>query len=163
MADAEEMKKRYGCAVTALVPAEETVDVPSVGGRKPRQLSRQVLSEIIQPRAEEILTLVARELARAGFQDASTAGVVVTGGTSILEGVPELAEGVFDQPVRRGVPLGVSGLVDVIRSPVYATAVGLALQGLRARPQGVAAHTVDGGNPLARLARGLTGILNDIL
>src|SRR5205823_3001728 len=84
-ADAEDIKKRYGCALTALVPAEETVDVPSVGGRKPRQLSRQLLSEIIQPRVEEIFTLVARELARAGFQDAATAGVVVTGGTSIME------------------------------------------------------------------------------
>ena len=92
MADAEELKKRYGCALTAMVPAEETVDVPSVGGRKPRQLSRQVLSEIIQPRVEEIFTLVARELTRAGFQDAATAGIVVTGGTSIMEGIPELAE-----------------------------------------------------------------------
>src|SRR5207249_6301825 len=74
---AEDMRKRYGCALTALVPAEETVDVPSVGGRKPRQLSRQVLSEIIQPRVEEIFTLIARELGRAGFPDAATAGVVV--------------------------------------------------------------------------------------
>ena len=129
MADAEDMKKRYGCALTALVPAEETVDVPSVGGRKPRQLSRQVLSEIVQPRVEEIFTLVARDVARAGFQDAATAGVVVTGGTSIMEGVPELAEGVFDQPVRRGVPQGVGGLAEVIRSPIYATAVGLTLHG----------------------------------
>src|SRR2546430_3742598 len=77
---AEDLKKRYGCALTALVSAEETVDAPSVGGRKPRQLSRQVLSEIIQPRVEEIFTLIARELGRAGFQDAATAGVVVTGG-----------------------------------------------------------------------------------
>src|SRR5207245_1060869 len=130
-ADAEDIKKRYGCALTALVPAEETVDVPSVGGRKPRQLSRQLLSEIIQPRVEEIFTLVARELARAGFQDAATAGVVVTGGTSIMEGVPELAEGIFDQPVRRGVPIGIGGLADVIESPIYATGVGLALYGAR--------------------------------
>ena len=83
--------------------------MPSVGGRKPRQLSRQVLSEIVQPRVEEIFTLVARDVARAGFQDAATAGVVVTGGTSIMEGVPELAEGVFDQPVRRGVAPGGGG------------------------------------------------------
>src|SRR4029434_7764035 len=101
MADAEDLKKRYGCAVTSMVPAEETVDVPSVGGRKARQLSRQVLSEIIQPRVEEVFTLVARELTKAGFQDAATAGVVVTGGSSIMEGVPELAEAVFGQPVRR--------------------------------------------------------------
>ncbi|HKB26887.1 MAG TPA: cell division protein FtsA [Methylomirabilota bacterium] len=161
MADAEELKKRYGCALTSLVPAEETVDVASVGGRKPRRLSRQVLAEIIQPRVEEIFTLVARELARAGFPDAATSGVVVTGGTSILEGVPELAEGVFDLPVRRGAPLGVGGLGEVIGSPVYATAVGLALHGWRARPQGAAAQAL-GGHPLARLARRLSGIVNDI-
>ena len=129
--DAEELKKRYGCALTALVPAEETVDVPSVGGRKPRQLSRQVLSEIVQPRIEEIFTLVAGNLAKAGFQDAAAAGVVVTGGSSIMEGVPELAERVFDQPVRRGIPGDVGRLADVVGSPIHATAVGLALCGLR--------------------------------
>jgi cell division protein FtsA len=134
MADAESLKKRYGCALTAMVPAEETVDVPSVGGRKPRQLSRQVLSEIIQPRVEEIFTLVARELTKAGFQDAATAGIVVTGGSSIMEGVPELAEAVFDQPVRRGVPAEVGGLADIVRSPIYATGVGLAIYGAP-RPQ----------------------------
>jgi cell division protein FtsA len=158
---AEDVKRRYGCALTALVPAEETVDVPSVGGRKPRQLSRQVLSEIVQPRVEEILTLVARDLGRAGFQDAATSGVVVTGGTSILEGVPELAEGVFDQPVRRGVPRGVGGLADVIQSPIYATAVGLALHGARRHGPGAAAGAAD-GNPLSRAVRRLAGFFNDM-
>ena len=161
MADAEDLKKRYGCALTALVPAEETVDVPSVGGRKPRQLSRQVLSEIIQPRVEEIFTLVARELARAGLQDAPTAGVVVTGGTSIMEGVPELAEAVFDQPVRRGAPLGVGGLADVVRSPIYSTAVGLAVYGARARPRSEGGAAV-GGGLLGRLVQRLTGLFDDI-
>src|SRR5207253_8608985 len=103
-AEAEDLKKRYGSALTARVSAQETVDVPSVGGRKPRELSRQVLSEIIQPRVEEIFMLVARDLNRAGFEDAATAGVVVTGGTSILEGMPEVAEAVFSLPVRRGMP-----------------------------------------------------------
>ena len=160
-ADAEDIKKRYGCALTALVPAEETVDVPAVGGRKPRQLSRQLLSEIIQPRVEEIFTLVARELARAGFQDAATAGVVVTGGTSIMQGVPELAEGIFDQPVRRGDPIGVGGLADVIQSPIYSTAVGLALYGSHARSTGEsgAASNV---TPMGRLTRLVTGFLSDI-
>jgi cell division protein FtsA len=129
--DAEELKKRWGCALTALVPAEETIDVPSVGGRKPRQLSRQVLSEIVQPRIEEIFTLVARDLNRAGFQDAAAAGIVVTGGSSIMEGVPELAERVFDQPVRRGIPAGVGRLADMVKSPIHSTAVGLAVYGLR--------------------------------
>src|SRR3989454_959784 len=158
---AEDLKKRYGCALTALVPAEETVDVPSVGGRKPRQLSRQVLSEIIQPRVEEIFTLIARELGRAGFPDAATAGVVVTGGTSLMEGVSELAEAVFDQPVRRGVPLGVSGLADVVQSPIYATAAGFALHGVRGRTQAQTAAAPD-DTPFGRLAPGLSGLFNDI-
>jgi cell division protein FtsA len=160
-ADAEDIKKRYGCALTALVPAEETVDVPAVGGRKPRQLSRQLLSEIIQPRVEEIFTLVARELARAGFQDAATAGVVVTGGTSIMQGVPELAEGIFDQPVRRGDPIGVGGLADVIQSPIYSTAVGLALYGSHARSAGESG-AAPSATPMGRLTRLVTGFLSDI-
>ena len=131
VSDAEELKKRWGCALTALVPAEETIDVPSVGGRKPRELSRQVLSEIVQPRIEEIFTLVVRDLKRAGFQDAAAAGIVVTGGSSIMEGMPELAERVFDQPVRRGIPGPVGRLADLVGSPIHATAVGLAVYGLR--------------------------------
>jgi cell division protein FtsA len=131
--EAEDLKRRYGCALTALISAAETIEVPSVGGRKPRQLSRQLLSEIIQPRAEEIFTLVAREMQKIGFGEAATAGVVVTGGTAIMEGLPELAEAVFDLPVRRGLPETVGGLGDVVKSPVYATGVGLTLYGARAR------------------------------
>ena len=156
MADAEALKKRHGCALTALVPAEETVDVPSVGGRKPRQLSRQVLSEIIQPRVEEIFTLVARELTRAGFQDAATAGVVVTGGSSIMQGVPELAESVFDLPVRRGVPFSLGGLAEVVQSPTYATGVGLALYGARRQqPDHVVGHERRGSRPLGPATHGM--------
>jgi cell division protein FtsA len=156
-AEAEDLKRRYGCALTALVGAEETVDVPSVGGRKPRQLSRQILSEIIQPRLEEIFTLVAREMGKVGFQDAATAGVVVTGGTSIMEGVPELAEAVFDLPVRRGLPETVGGLADVVKSPIYSTGVGLALYGVRCRPPGAASPllTAGGRGPCGRAARRL--------
>jgi cell division protein FtsA len=163
MADAEDLKKRHGCALTALVPAEETVDVPSVGGRKPRQLSRQVLSEIIQPRVEEIFTLIARDLTRAGFSDAATAGVVVTGGTSILHGVPELAESVFDQPVRRGVPGDVGGLADVIRSPIYATAVGLALYGARRQTPAPVWSEALPSHAFGRWGRRLLGWLSEIL
>jgi len=163
VAEAEELKRRYGCALTALVSSEETVDVPSVGGRKPRQLSRQILSEIVQPRVEEIFTLVARELGKAGFQDAATAGVVVTGGTSIMEGVPELAEAVFDLPVRRGVPETVGGLADVVKSPIYATGVGLALYGARARAQAAVAPPLgrDGGL-VARAVRRLAAWFGEI-
>ena len=161
VAEAEELKKRFGCAATALVPAEETVDVPSVGGRKPRQLSRQILSEIVQPRVEEIFTLIAKELAKAGFQDSSTAGVVVTGGTSIMDGVVEVAEAVFEQPVRRGIPQAVGGLADVVRSPIYATAVGLALYGLRRQVVHVTAAS-SGGSWLTQTIRRLASWFSEI-
>jgi cell division protein FtsA len=154
-ADAEGLKRRYGCALTSLVSAEETVDVPSVGGRKARQLSRQILSEIIQPRVEEIFTLVARDLGRAGFRDAATAGVVVTGGTSILEGVPEVAERVFDLPVRRGVPEVGGGLGEAVKSPIYATGVGLALYGLARQAAAVRGAATERG--LLGRVRRLTG------
>ncbi len=160
VAEAEDLKRRYACALTALVSPEETVEVASIGGRKPRQLSRQILSEIVQPRMEEVFTLVVRELARAGFHDAATAGVVVTGGTAIMEGVPELAEAVFDLPVRRGVPETVGGLADVVKSPVYATGVGLALYGARAEDR-VPPPSKD-RSAVARLVRRLMGWFGEI-
>lgn len=130
-ADAEKIKQRFGCALSDMVRREDRIEVPSVGGRSPRVLSRQVLAQIIEPRVEEIFTLVSREVARAGFEDVLASGVVVTGGTTILEGLPELAEQVFHVPVRRGAPQQVGGLVDVVSSPMYATGVGLVLYGLR--------------------------------
>ncbi|HEV8440598.1 MAG TPA: cell division protein FtsA [Methylomirabilota bacterium] len=160
-ADAEELKKRHGCALTALVREDETIDVPSVGGRKARELSRHILSEIIQPRVEEIFTLVARDLARAGLEDVAAAGVVVTGGTCIMHGIPELCEQVFDVPVRRGVPTGLSGLADVVQSPIYATGVGLALYG--ARGHGGAAPTAPSDGSLTqRVGRRLREWMGDI-
>ena len=152
-ADAEDLKKRHGCALTALVREDETIDVPSVGGRKPRQLSRHILSEIVQPRVEEIFTLVARDLARAGFEDAAAAGVVVTGGTSIMHGVPELAEQVFDVPVRRGVPTGISGLAESVQSPIHSTGVGLALYGVRRLGAPAPAEVSAGGSLGRRMGR----------
>jgi cell division protein FtsA len=143
-AEAEEIKRRYGCALTALVREDETIHVPSVGGRKAREISRRVLTGIIQPRVEEIFTLVARELSRAGFEEAATAGVVITGGASIMEGVPELAEQVFDLPVRRGLPVGIGGLADMVASPIYATGVGLALYGARRGRNEIALEASDG-------------------
>jgi cell division protein FtsA len=155
--DAEDLKRRYGCALTTLVSPGETLQAASVGGRKPRQLSRQILSQIIQPRVEEIFTLVAREMQKTAFEDAATAGVVITGGTALMEGVPELAEAVFALPVRRGVPETVGGLSDVVKSPVYATGVGLALYGARASRGGRGAGAVGGsnGHTLTRLIRRL--------
>ncbi len=154
-ADAEELKKRHGCAQTALILEDETVEVPSIGGRKPRVLSRQTLGRIIQARVEEIFTLVARGVAQAGLEDAPAAGVVVTGGAAVMEGVPEVAEAVFDLPVRRGVPKWVGGLYDRVEHPIYATAVGLALYAARRdRPARLALGSGGGGAAgVGRLAR----------
>ncbi|GAK57336.1 cell division protein FtsA [Candidatus Vecturithrix granuli] len=129
--EAERIKCRYGCACTDLVEEDETIEVPSVGGRKPRVLSRQVLSEIIEPRMEEIFTLVKNDLKHIGYDETLlAAGVVVTGGAAIMKGVPELAERIFDLPVRRGMPTNIGGLVDVVNSPIYSTGVGLVQYGM---------------------------------
>jgi len=127
--EAERIKQKYGCVLTSLVQKEETIEVPSVGGRNPRVLSRQILSEILEPRVEEIFHLVHQEIVKSGFEDRIAAGLVLTGGCAVLEGMPELAEQIFNMPVRRGIPKGVGGLVDVVRSPMYATAVGLVMAG----------------------------------
>lgn len=132
MAEAERIKQRYGCAMTNRVSPEETIEVPSVGGRPPRVLSRQILSEIIEPRVEEIFAFVGREIRNSGYEDLIASGVVITGGTTILEHMPELAEATLDMPVRRGLPKGVGGLVDVVRNPKFATGVGLVMHGARA-------------------------------
>jgi cell division protein FtsA len=131
--EAEKIKIRYGCASSSMVRDHETIEVPSMGGRPPRVLSRQLLSEIIEPRAEEIFSLVAQELRKMGYAERVAAGVVITGGTSILDGMTELAERVMDLPVRRGVPTDVGGLVDIVNSPMYATGVGLILYGAKHR------------------------------
>ncbi len=126
---AEDIKRQYGCALASLAGGEEVVEVPSVGGRKPRLLSRQMLCEVVQPRMEEIFNLAGHEVERAGLMQQVAAGIVVTGGSSVMEGVPELAEQLFDLPVRLGIPSGVGGLKEVVSSPMYATGVGLVLYG----------------------------------
>jgi cell division protein FtsA len=133
--EAEKIKIRYGCALTALVHRDETIEVPSVGGRKPRVLSRQTLAEIIEPRVEEILTLVHNEVIRTGYGNLIASGIILTGGSALLEGIPELAEQVFNMPVRRGIPIGIGGLVDLVHSPMYATGVGLVLYGSKNKAQ----------------------------
>ena len=129
MAEAERIKQKYGCCLSSLVGKDETIEVPSVGGRKPRVLSRQLLCEILEPRVEEIFTLVNREIVKSGLEDMIASGVVITGGSTILEGMPELAEQIFNLPVRRGLPQKIGGLIDVVNSPVYATGVGLVVYG----------------------------------
>jgi cell division protein FtsA len=129
--DSEKIKIKYGCASTSMVKKEETIEVPNVGGRRARALSRQILAEIIEPRVEEIFTLIHQEVVKAGYEDLIPSGVVLTGGTASLEGLPEFVEGIFDLPVRRGYPTGVGGLLDVVNNPMYATGVGLVLYGKR--------------------------------
>ncbi len=129
--EAEKIKKKSGCALSSMVEEEETLEVPTVGGRKPRLMSRRVLCDIIQPRAEEVLGLVKEELARSGYLPALHAGVVLTGGGSMLEGMTELAEQLLDLPVRLGAPRDVGGPSELFNSPVHGTGIGLALYGLR--------------------------------
>ena len=129
ISEAEVLKARYGCVAPELVDIEQPIEAPGIGGRGPRLLPRGRLCEILQPRAIEILDLVSDELARAGFLDQLNAGLVLTGGGSLLEGFPELAEKRLGLPIRRGMPAHVEGLVDIVSSPIYSTAVGLALYG----------------------------------
>ncbi len=109
------------------------LEVPGMGGREPRRLPRQILGEILEPRMEEIFTLINREIHRAGMENAITSGVVVTGGSALLDGVTEIGESVLSLPTRLGKPLGIAGLTDVVNNPMYATAVGLVLYGARNR------------------------------
>jgi cell division protein FtsA len=133
--EAEKIKKRYGCALASMVQKDETIEVPSVGGRNPRVLSRQTLAEIVEPRVEEILTLVHHEVMKTGYANLIASGIILTGGTAVLEGLPELAEQIFNLPVRRGIPIGIGGLVDLVNSPMYATGVGLVLYGSKHETQ----------------------------
>jgi cell division protein FtsA len=127
--EAEELKIRSGCALRQLADANQMIEVPGVGDRPPRELSRQTLAEVIEPRVEELYTLVQAELRRSGFEELLSSGIVLTGGSALLAGMTELGEEVFHLPVRVGVPAYVGGLADVVRSPRYATAVGLLLEG----------------------------------
>jgi len=130
-AEAEHLKQRHGSALAALTPADQTIEVPGLGGRAPHHLSRRALAEVIEPRAEEMLMLARAEIERAGCYQALASGVVLTGGGAVLEHMTALAERVFRLPVRLGAPLHLSGLVDAVASPMYSTAVGLVLHGLK--------------------------------
>ncbi|MGD9764555.1 MAG: cell division protein FtsA [Candidatus Binatia bacterium] len=131
--EAELLKRRYGSALAGAVPTVETVEVPTVGGRAPRELSRRILAEIIEPRMDEIFALVQRQLIRCGIDQALTSGVVLTGGSVVMDGVTALAERVFNLPVRLGGPLGVEGLDETLAGPAYAAAVGLTRYGAQPR------------------------------
>ena len=147
--EAEELKIRHGCALRQLADANDVVEVPGVGDRAPRKLSRPMLAEVIEPRIEELYTLVQSELRRSGFEELLSSGIVITGGTSMLQGMAELGEEVFHLPCRIGVPAYMGGLADVVRSPRYSTAVGLLMHGRDQRMRADAARAQ---------VKGLTGV-----
>jgi cell division protein FtsA len=142
---AEDIKVRFACALTQLANPDETIEVPSVGDRPARRLARQTLAEVVEPRYEELFTLVRSELQRSGFEDLIAAGIVLTGGSSKMEGAIELAEEIFHMPVRVGVPQFVTGLSDVVKNPIYSTGVGLLLFGQRQVQEAMHAGHTDVG------------------
>ncbi|WP_456431074.1 cell division protein FtsA [Thermosulfuriphilus sp.] len=135
MSEAEKIKIRHGHCLASLVPPEETIEVPSVGDRRPRKLSRQILAEIIEPRVEELLTLMDAELGKSGLKALISSGVVITGGSALIPGLPEMADQIFELPTRIGYPKGFKGLADVVENPKFATAVGLVLYGVQNQPE----------------------------
>ena len=129
--NADEIKIKYACALTQLANEGEMIKVPGVGDRPPRELSRQALAEVVEPRYDELFTMIKAELQRSGYENLMAAGIVLTGGTSKMEGVIELAEEIFHMPVRLGMPTSVKGLSDIVRNPIYSTGVGLLMYGMK--------------------------------
>jgi cell division protein FtsA len=142
---ANEIKIKYACALRQLANPDESIEVPSVGDRPPRKLSRQTLAEVVEPRYEELLSLVQAELRKSGFEEMIAAGVVLTGGSSKMEGVVDLAEEIFHVPVRLGLPQYVFGLSDVVSNPIHATGVGLLLFGYQHRDSATSHLMMEGG------------------
>jgi cell division protein FtsA len=138
--NADEIKIKYACALTQLASPGDMIQVPGVGERPARELSRQALAEVVEPRYDELFTLVKAELQRSGYENLMAAGIVLTGGTSKMEGVIELAEEIFHMPVRIGLPQGVKGLADIVRNPIYSTGVGLLLYGVKQQQHQVRSH-----------------------
>ena len=159
--DAEKLKRKGGCAMVERVAEDETIEVPSVGDRPPRVLPRKILAEIIQPRAEEVFALVHREIEQSEFIDLIASGVIITGGTVIMEGMPEIAEQVIQVPMRRGLPRGIGGLVDVVRSPKFATSVGLVLYGASGQSQEI--FHAPKGNFFGNLARQIRSWFKEVV
>ncbi len=159
--EAEKTKRRSGCALTSMVDDEETIEVASVGGRQPRIMSRRLLSEVLQPRAEEIFHQLWDEVRRAGYERSLNSGIVLTGGGSILEGIPEIADQIFDLPIRRACPLTVGGLTDHVNNPVFATAVGLVIY--THRNQLIEHERSIGVGPISRVTDRLRGLFKEFL
>ena len=159
--DAEVLKRRYGAAVTFVVPADQKIEVPSVGGRAPRELPRSILAEIIEPRLEEIFALAQRQIIRSGLDGRLGSGMVLTGGTVEMEGVAALAERVFGVPVRVGSPIGTDGLDDGLRGPGFASAVGLSRYGIE--PQGRLPGLTDDTHLFGRVRKRMVGWFKELM
>jgi cell division protein FtsA len=158
--DAEKIKRKCGCALAGMVDEDDTMEVASVGGRRPRVMPRRILAEILQPRAEEIFHHVWDDIRRAGYEKSLNSGIVLTGGGAILDGMPEIAEQIFDLPIRRGCPAGVGGLSDHVNSPTFATAVGLTLYARRTNAGDLGRVPV-GAGALTRVAGRLRGLFRE--
>ena len=151
--NAEELKIRYGRALSQLARADAMIEVPGAGDRPPRELSQQTLAEVVEPRYDELFGLIQAELRRSGFEELIAAGVVLTGGASQMDGVIELAEEIFHMPVSLGKPKAVSGLKDIVRNPIHATGVGLMLYGKEQRRTAGRARQAGGGQRMSRLRK----------
>ena len=153
MEEAEKIKKKYGCAIVEWINPQDVIEVGSVGGQKPRELKQSILTEIIEARVEEIVKIIEAEMFRSGYFESLHGGVVMTGGVSLLPGIRELAEKLFDLPVRIGVPYHFGGLGDVVKNPIYATATGLLLHGKKHGGQAPAEETGAVGSMFGTLKR----------
>jgi cell division protein FtsA len=138
--DAEDLKQRYGCALSQLADPHQMIEVPGIGERASRELSRKTLSEVIEPRVEELYSLVQAELRRSGYEELLSSGIVITGGSSLMQGMVELGEEIFHMPVRVGVPHYSGALAEVVKHPRYSTAVGLLVAGMQQHRQREIAH-----------------------
>ncbi len=160
---AEDIKKKHGCALISLVAEDEMIEVEGVGGRKSRTIRRRDLAEVIEPRAEEILQMIAKDIQKSGLLPFLGAGIVLTGGSSELEGLVEMGEFIFDVPVRRGVPSKIGGLTEVVKSPGYATAVGLVIYGCdQYKQKGIGSKNEELGEVLTQAARQIKGFFGKL-
>jgi cell division protein FtsA len=160
--EAEKIKLKHGCALASLVQPDETIEVPGVGGRKSRLVPRRLLAEIIEPRVEEMFSLIHREVMQSGQGDLLSGGLVLTGGCSLLEGIPELAEFVFEMPVKRGLPQNIGGIRDVVSSPKFATAVGLLKFGARGASQSRTRFQIREKNIYDKVRGSMKGWIKDL-
>ncbi len=159
--EAERLKEEYGCALTSMIDSNQNIEVPTVGDRNPRKLSRKVMGEILEPRIEEMLVFINQEMLDSSYKDRINAGVVITGGTAMLGNIVELAEQIFDLPVRIGYPQGIDGLTDIVNTPQYATGAGLVLYA--SKNESGRKYRLKDKNALTRLANFTKGLFKNFM